>query len=145
MLMATMLLLVLAAGAPSADAQTPRQQNVPRSPTGTANAQQNPASRRNNPALTVRCFVANCPRCNAFNPYICAQCATGYQLTAALACNSCARGYEQNLDAQTFTCSACPAGFDSPGGTGEASQCSAITTTSGRRLFERTDAEDLWA
>lgn len=115
---------------------------------GSADAQVSRPGENNNqrqqPQLVVRCFVANCDKCNTFNPYICVQCKVGYQQSAGLACRSCARGYEQNLDVQTFTCSKCPAGTDSPGGTGEASQCKPISVTSGRRLFEASD-EDLWA
>lgn len=148
-LLQMIVLLVAAAAAPAANAQTVRQRSVPRSPTANANANLNPAASRNpnaaTPAVLVRCFAANCAKCNAFNPYVCAQCTPGYQLSAALSCNSCAPGYEQNLDVQTFTCTACPSGFFSNGGTGLASQCYKLTTTGGRRLFEKTDVDDLWA
>jgi hypothetical protein len=115
-----------------ADAQaTDRQQRISRNP-GTS------------PAILVRCFVPNCGKCNNFNPYLCAACNVGYQLTGAFSCNSCAPGFEQNFEVQTFTCSACPAGQTSPGGTGEGSQCVPITASAARRLFA-ADEEDLWA
>jgi hypothetical protein len=91
----------------------------------------------------TRCFVPNCPRCNNFNPYFCAECGGGYALTSSFSCSSCAPGFEQNLDVQTFTCSACPPGTTSNGGTGAGSQCQPITTTTGRRLFSAED--DIWA
>jgi hypothetical protein len=103
-----------------------------------------PASASVRPASVTRCFVANCSRCNSFNPYFCAECGLGYALTSGFSCTSCAPGFEQNLDVQTFTCSACPAGTTSPGGTGQESQCEPIpTVTTGRRLFGAED--DLWA
>jgi hypothetical protein len=148
---AALLFLVLVAAAPSsADAQMTRLQRSRGSQVGSANANANAnpiaVSRRNaTPAVLVRCFAANCAKCNNFNPYVCAQCNPGYQLTAAFSCNSCAPGYEQNLDVQTFTCTACPSGYWSNGGTGQASQCYKLTTTSGRRLFEQADVDDLWA
>lgn len=98
-----------------------------------------------NPGLLRRCFVPNCGTCNNFNPYLCAQCNGGYQLTGGFSCNSCAPGNEQNLEVQTFTCSGCPAGTTSPGGTGQGSQCVPITATSARRLFGADSEEDLWA
>lgn len=108
---------------------------------GSADAQR--ASPSTNPAIVIRCFVPNCGKCNTFNPYICTQCNTGYQLSAGFACRSCQPGYEQNLDVQSFTCTKCQDGFTSNGGVGEASQCYKITATSGRRLFDAD--EDLWA
>lgn len=92
------------------------------------------------------CFVRNCPagNCSIRNPYVCLRCATGYALTSASGCNSCAPGYEQNLDAQSFLCSKCPEGTTSPGGTGLASECKQISVTTGRRLFEDT-YDEMWA
>jgi len=98
-----------------------------------------------NPAIVRRNFVPNRGQANAFNPYLCAQCKVGYQLTDAFSCNSCAPGFEQNIEVQTFTCSACPPGTTSPGGVGGGSQCVAITATAARRLFADDEAEDLWA
>jgi hypothetical protein len=138
----------------SAEAQgTIRQQRLSRNPGGGGPPGNSPPGPPGppgpppgtNPAILVRCFVPNCGKCNNFNPYLCAQCNGGYQLTGAFACNSCAPGFEQNLDSQTFTCSGCPAGFTSNGGVGEASQCYRITATTARRLFESGAEEDLWA
>lgn len=94
-------------------------------------------------STSLACFVRNCAVCNTRNSYVCAQCRPGYALTNGVACSSCSPGYQQNLDAQSFTCTACPAGTTSNGGTGPGSQCRPITPTSGRRLFEFE--EDLWA
>jgi hypothetical protein len=91
----------------------------------------------------VQCFVPYCTRCQTYNPYLCAACGTGYQLTASFGCQSCARNYEQNLDVQTFQCVPCPDGYTSNGGVGAASQCEPITTSTGRRLF--ADLDDAWA
>lgn len=96
------------------------------------------------PNILVSCFVRNCGTCSRRNPYVCTVCGTGYALTASSACNSCAPGYEQNLDAQSFSCSKCPEGTTSPGGTGLASECTVISVTLGRRLFENT-YYDIWA
>lgn len=98
------------------------------------------------PAVTLSCFVANCATCSLRNPYVCTACKTelGYKLTSSYGCNSCAVNYEQNLDSPTFTCTKCPAGTASPGGTGLASECVPISGTTGRRLFADAD-EDLWA
>ena len=128
--------IILVIGLGSADAQgaTQRTSRISRNPGGGTN-----------PALLLRCFVPNCGKCNNFNPYLCAQCNVGYQLTGAFSCNSCAPNYEQNLEVQTFTCSACPGGTSSPGGTGEGSQCTPITANAGRRLFAADADEDLWA
>lgn len=98
-----------------------------------------------NPAIVRRNFVPKCGQANALNPYLCAQCKVGYQLTDAFSCNSCAPGFEQNIEVQTFTCSACPPGTTSPGGVGGGLQCVAITATAARRLFADDEAEDLWA
>lgn len=129
----TLVLATLLMMSGSADAQGARQQRISRPQPGGAN-----------PELLVRCFVPNCGKCNGFNPYLCAQCNVGYQLTGAFSCNSCAPGYEQNLEERTFVCVACGPGFTSPGGTGEASQCTPITATAARRLFG-ADEQDLWA
>lgn len=103
------------------------------------------SAQRAGPSATAACFVRNCQTCNARNSYLCTRCNAGYVLTASLNCNSCAAGYEQNLDERTFVCSKCPPGFTSPGGTGEASQCQPDppTASRGRRLFESED--DVWA
>jgi hypothetical protein len=153
---ALVLATLLVMGAP-ADAQgtTRRTSRISRNPGGGGSPGNSPPGppgppgpqgvpRGTSPAIVIRCFVPNCGKCNNFNPYLCAQCNVGYQLTGAFACNSCAPGYEQNLEVQTFTCSACPPGTTSPGGTGGASQCVLITATAGRRLFEADD-ENLWA
>jgi hypothetical protein len=133
--LALVLAILLATGG-SADAQGTNQR--------TSRISRNPGG-GTNPAILVRCFVPNCGRCNNFNPYLCAQCNVGYQLTGAFSCNSCAPGFFQNLEVQTFTCSACPSGTTSPGGTGEGSQCVPITTALGRRLLAADAEEDLWA
>lgn len=96
------------------------------------------------PNIIITCFVKNCGACSGRNPYICTTCNTGYRLTPAFGCNSCAVNYEQNLDSQSFSCVKCPEGMISPGGTGLASQCYTPSATSARRLFADAD-EDLWA
>jgi hypothetical protein len=53
------------------------------------------------------CFVRNCVACRSRNSYICTTCRTGYSPTSSFNCNSCARGYEQALDAPSFTCNKC--------------------------------------
>lgn len=90
------------------------------------------------------CFVKFCTACSSRNPYLCIGCNSGYQLTGAGNCNSCAANYEQNLDERSFVCIACPAGTSSPGGTGLASECKPISVSTGRRLFADAD-EDMWA
>jgi hypothetical protein len=77
----TLVLAMLLMMSGSADAQGARQQRIPRNQPGGAN-----------PELLVRCFVPSCAKCNGFNPYLCAQCNVGYQLTGAFSCNSCAPG-----------------------------------------------------
>jgi hypothetical protein len=74
-------------------------------------------------ASIQRCFVRNCNVCIQRNPYICMDCLTGYLLTQASSCNSCAPNHEQNLDERAFICIRCPTGMWSPGGAGTASQC----------------------
>jgi hypothetical protein len=124
------------------EAQGTRQQRVPRPPRGPPGPPGQPGA---NPQILVRCFVPSCSKCNNFNPYLCAECGAGYQLTASFACNSCAPNYEQNLEERSFVCQACPQGTTSPGGTGGGSQCVPITaTTAARRLFG-ADEDDLWA
>lgn len=116
----------------SADAQEIRQQRIPRTQPGDASTE-----------VLVRCFVPYCSKCNSFNPYLCAACNVGYQLTGAFSCNSCAPGYEQNLEERTFVCVQCAPGFTSDGGVGVDSQCYPITDTVARRLFGSDD--ELWA
>lgn len=119
MLLVALVVMVAAALAGSADAQRPN--------------------------ILATCFVKNCATCSLRNPYVCTACSgAGYRLTSAGGCNSCATNYEQNLEERTFTCTACPAGTSSPGGTGLGSQCTPITVSSGRRLFADAD-EALWA
>lgn len=128
---ALVVIAVLLSTSGTADAQ--QRQRIARTPPGAS------------PEFVIRCFVPNCGKCNTFNPYLCAECNVGYQLSAGFVCRSCQPGYEQNLDVQTFTCSKCPPGFTSNGGSGEASQCFPITATQARRLFQSDAAEDLWA
>lgn len=124
--------------APSSQTTTNRRQPSRNAAPAAAAAAVSPAS-----TASLACFVRNCAVCNRRNSYVCAQCRPGYALTNGVACNSCAPNYQQNLDLQSFTCDACPAGTTSNGGTGEASQCTPISVSSGRRLFEFE--EDLWA
>jgi hypothetical protein len=136
---AALLAVLVLAGVGHAQAQTSSSRLV-RSRTRPA-----PTPSRPNPAIVSRCFVPSCAACSRFNPYICVSCGTGYQLSAGGGCRSCSPNYEQNLDVQTFTCTKCPDGYTSPGGSGEASQCYKITATQGRRLFSDENEWDAWA
>jgi hypothetical protein len=136
--LAVLLVVVAAVLLMSGPVDAQRQARIARNPGGPIS---NPGNGQ--PQFVIRCFVANCGQCNTFNPYICAQCNVGYQLSAGYACRSCQPGFEQNLDVQTFTCTKCPDGYTSNGGSGDASQCYKITATVARRLFEAD--EDMWA
>jgi hypothetical protein len=136
---ALLMLIVLLAISPV----TTRAQQRPSPTTRIGGQPTASAAGRASPNVVAACFVRNCLTCNSRNSYLCTRCLEGYVLTASLNCNSCAPGYEQNLDERTFVCVKCPPGFTSPGGTGEASQCVPISVTTGRRLFG--EEGDMWS